>query len=151
MRQFPMETKKNTNRTYTFSKSKDYIFVVNHGGKIFCGIILFIILVAILSDKSIQYLNRLSYIIIILSIITFLASQFVKKLAYKIIIDFESETITFFMYRSKKEIIVSFDELESKKKNGYIIFTFKKRKAFYNGVISDNLIECLKIISVETP
>lgn len=141
-----MEIKKN--RLYTFSKSKDYIFVVNHGGKIFCGIILFIILVAILSDKNIQYLTRLSYIIILLSIVTFLAGQFVKKFTYKIVIDFESKAITFFMYRSKKEIIVSFDGLESKKKNGYLIFTLNKRKIIYNGIISDELNECLNKISV---
>ena len=68
------------------------------------------------------------------------------KFAYKIIVDFNSRKVQLHLHRSETIVTVDFDDIESIRVNGYIIFTLKERKVFYNDLQDSNLLKCLNKI-----
>lgn len=132
--------------TYTFSQPKFYTFFVNHGGKICFILILFMFSVALIANKEIEFLYRLTQGVIFLSILIYLAGRILRNFAHKILVDFESRKIEFHMNRSKHLIVSDFDDIRSIRVNGYIIFVLNERKVFYSGAPSKEILTCLNKI-----
>ncbi|MEA1949163.1 MAG: hypothetical protein U9N83_17910, partial [Thermodesulfobacteriota bacterium] len=107
--------------------------------------ILFVIAFTIL---KVGYLSSYGIItLIFLCIIPYLYGKILQKFAYKIVVDFESREVRLYMYRSDAIITANFDDIRSIRVNGYIIFVFKERKVFYNGLQNNELLKCLNKIT----
>ena len=139
-----METNESRVRLYSFSQSSSKRFLANYLDKIVWICILFLIAFTI---SKVGYLSLYGIIILFfLCTIPILFSKIQNKFAHKIIVDFNSRKIRLHMNRSEHIVKAAFDDIKSIRVNGYIIFTLKERKVFYNDLQDSNLLKCLNKI-----
>jgi hypothetical protein len=140
---------KNTNDSKNvqfYSQPKgDFVFV-NHAGKIYLFFVLIMFLIPITAGKDIDFIKRLSYIILIMTIILFLIGKIVRHFINQIVIDFRSSQIKLSLYRNDNTITLNFNELKYRQTNRRIIFFVSGKKLYYNGPIHDSLVKSLKKI-----
>lgn len=117
---------------YTISQPWVYIFITKHLGKLFFCAFLLMIIVAIIYQEDFAYIKRLFHIVIVLSVIGLIIDRFLRKIAYKIIIDFNQNTIEFYMCRSGEANKYNFNFIKTIAIKKYAIFVLDNRKILYN-------------------
>lgn len=117
---------------YIINQPGIYIFVTKHFGKIlFCSFLLMFI-VAIAHQENFEYIKRLFHIVVVLSVMGFIVDRFLRKVAYKIVIDFDENTIEFYMCRSHKAKKYGFHLIKTISIKKYVTFVLENGKILYN-------------------
>lgn len=117
---------------YSISQPGIYIFVTKHLGKILICSFLLMFMVTVAYQEDFEYIKRLFHIVIVLSVIGFIIDRFLRKVAYRIIIDFNANTIEFFMCRSGETKKYSFRSIKGISIKKYVIFVLENGKILYN-------------------
>jgi len=117
---------------YSISQPGIYIFVTKHLGKILICSFLLMFMVTVAYQEDFEYIKRLFHIVIVLSVIGFIIDRFLRKIAYRIIIDFNANTIEFFMCRSGETKKYSFRSIKGISIKKYVIFVLENGKILYN-------------------
>jgi hypothetical protein len=117
---------------YSIRQPGIYIFVTKHLGKILLCSFLFMFMVTVAYQEDFEYIKRLFHIVIVLSVIGFIVDRFLRKVAYRIIIDFNENTIEFFMCRSGETKKYSFRSIKDISIKKYVIFVLENGKILYN-------------------
>ena len=128
------------------SQPKLYIALTTHLGKILflCFFVMFI--VSIIDSNDFDSIKRISNVIIIFTGIGCVVDQFLRKFAYKVIINFEKQTIQFYMCRTSEVKKYSFDSITAISNKVYIKFVFGNKKILYNGAKDNDLKKSLSKI-----
>jgi len=143
-----MSSASESKKTCSFSQSNLQRFIANYLDRFAWASILILIVYTVF---KIGYLSTYGIItVIILCAMVYIYGKIQQKFAYKMLVDFESRIVRLHMHRSNAVIEVGFDDIESIRANGYVIFVFKKRKIFYNDLKNDDLFICLnKIMKIQ--
>jgi hypothetical protein len=138
------ENKDSRKGLYSFSQSSTKRFIANHLDKLVWACILFLVVFTIVKVGNLSLYGII--FLIFLCTISYFFGKIQQKFAYKIIVDFNSRMVRLYMHRNEAIIAVDFDDIKSIRVNGYIIFTLKERKVFYNDLQDSNLLKCLNKI-----
>ena len=128
---------------YTFSQSKEYVFLVKNGGSLYIIAVLVIIATAIIGFKQTFQFYRLLYVLMALSTAVIFTGYYLKKVACRIQIDFKENKIDFDMCRGAKQLL-SFDDLVAitfTRRN--VVFLFQDKKILFNGIQDKPLIDTI--------
>lgn len=134
----------NTNQKYSFAPHEINIFLVENSGKTLIIVILLLYFIAFLFAFDGNLYIKLGVISSLLVLMFLSVNIFIKRFSKKIVFDFDDNKVTFELYRTDKNVTIPFHSMKAKYNPGYVVFYVNGSRYFYNGIISDSLIECLK-------
>lgn len=107
-----------------------------------------ILYIIVLVDDNIQmiHIKGILPFLIFTAFLVIFTERFHRKVAYKLNIIHESQTITLKMYRSEKEVVVNYDQIEQIRINGYLIFVVNGKRLFFGGRVDQKLVNEVKKI-----
>ncbi len=106
--------------------------VTNNLGKTLIFSFLLMVMVAIAHQENFEHIKRLFHIVAVLSVMGLIVDRFLRKVAYKIIIDFDANTIEFYMCRSGGAKKYGFHLIKTVSIKKYATFVLENGKILYN-------------------
>jgi len=128
---------------YIDQQEKSYIFFVRYFGRILLLACILILLIGLFEGRGPLYIKRTVNIIIAFLAIGIVVERFMRRIACKIIIDFDTNMVSFIMCRSNEVRKYNFSSIEATQINRYAKFTFKEEKIVYNIVGHEKIREAI--------
>ena len=130
----------NGKKRYIFDAPKTEKFIGNHLEKFF---FIFLIVPILFVFKRELSLDSYLTVVFLCIALLFIFVIFQRKFAYKISVNFNSQKIQFYMYRSNELIEISFSQLDTIRINGYVIFKLQNRTILFKDLQNNKLFKCI--------
>ena len=106
-------------------------------------------MISLIDKNDFGSIKRMAYIIIVFTVIGFALERFLRRVAYKIVIDFNRNTIEFYMCRSDKTKKYDFHLIKVISIKTYAKFVFEDEKIFYAVGKNENFNRSIDKLNVE--